>query len=153
LLLLRGRPEQSGDRKTPDQKKFASSAFHLILRRAWGLDVVARVGHAGFARAIGAAIEGFVRFDAVTDDSAATVPTNRGQFLNRAFEAIEGMLPACRNYVKGQVIIVSANFTLGHGFSLVEKRGPGTLHVLFPGAAITSTCGRNTPLDFRSTAY
>jgi len=46
-------------------------------------------GDAGFAGAMGAAIEGSLGLDAVPDDRAITVPALWGKRVDRAFEAIE----------------------------------------------------------------
>jgi hypothetical protein len=70
--------------------------------------------NSGIASAIGAAIERILRLDAVSDDPATAVSADRRQLLDRAFEAIEDVLFARRDYLERQVIIVATNFTLGH---------------------------------------
>jgi hypothetical protein len=79
-----------------------------------GSGVVSRFGDSGFARATGAAIKRPVRLDAVPDDFAPAVIANRRQRMDRAFEAVENMLPARRDHLEGEIIVVTANFTLGH---------------------------------------
>src|SRR5262245_19537004 len=84
--------------------------------------MILRLRDSGLTRAIGAAIESVLGLDAVPDDPAAAVGADRGQFLNRAFEAVEDMLPAGRDHLEGQVIIVSAHFTFGHGSTSLGYR-------------------------------
>jgi len=76
----------------------------------------------GFARAVGAAIESVLGLDPVPDDPAPALSADRGQLLDRAFEAVEDMLPARRDHLEGQIIIVAANFTLGHAHTSFEKQ-------------------------------
>src|SRR5215510_336331 len=90
---------------------------HLILKDHKSVplsDVVFRLSDSGFARAVGAAIERVLGLDAMPDDPAAALRADRGQLLDRAFEAVEDVLPARRDHLEGQVIIVAANFTLSH---------------------------------------
>jgi hypothetical protein len=79
-----------------------------------GSGVVSHFGDSGFARATGATIKRFVRLDAMPDDFAPTVIANRRQRMDRALEAVENMLPARRDHLEGEIIVVTANFTLGH---------------------------------------
>jgi len=55
---------------------------------------------------------------AVTDDPALAVRANRRQRVDRALEAIEGVVLAGNNYLKGFVIFVFTNFTCSHTKSL-----------------------------------
>jgi hypothetical protein len=90
---------------------------HLILKNHKSVplsDVVFRLSDSGFARAIGAAIERVIGLDAMPDDPTAALRADRGQLLDRAFEAVEDVLPARRDHLESQVIIVAANFTLSH---------------------------------------
>src|SRR5215217_5674353 len=59
-------------------------------------------------RAVRAAIEGVVRLDAVTEDLAAAVGTDRRQLVNRAFEAVEGVRDAGRHDLERHVVVVAA---------------------------------------------
>src|SRR2546423_8622092 len=65
-------------------------------------------------RAVGATIERVIGLDAVPDDLTATVVAYGRELVNRTLEAVERMMRACRDDFKGQVIIVAADFTLGH---------------------------------------
>src|SRR5437868_11149110 len=65
-------------------------------------------------RASGAAVGGVVGLDAVPDDLAAAVIANRSKSMNRALEAVERVLRAGRCNLEGQIIIVTADFTLSH---------------------------------------
>src|SRR6476659_105039 len=73
--------------------------------------------------AVGAAVEGVVRFDAVTDDLAAAVLADGRETMNGAFEAVEGMGPARGDDLEGEVVVVPADFTHGHG-GLLERGRP-----------------------------
>src|SRR5215813_4802254 len=75
----------------------------------------------GFARATGATIKRVLGLDAVPDDLAAAVSADRRQLLDRAFEAVEDVLSARRDHLEGQIIIVTANFTLGHVHTSLEN--------------------------------
>ena len=70
--------------------------------------------HSRLARAVCAAVEGLVGFDAVTNDSAPTVVAHGGKLVNRAFKTIERMFCVSCNDFKRQVIVVTAYFTLCH---------------------------------------
>lgn len=65
-------------------------------------------------RAIGAAEEIFLCFDAVPDDAASAICANGRELMNRAFETIENVPLARRYYFKRQIIIISANLALCH---------------------------------------
>src|SRR5262249_12013894 len=70
---------------------------------------------ARLAGAAGAAGEGAARFDAVTDDRAAAVRALRRQAVNRALEAVEDVRFPRDFHLEGLVVVVSADFTDGHG--------------------------------------
>ena len=56
----------------------------------------------------------FVRLDTVPDNPAVTMRTNRSECVNRALEAVEGVvLPGDHNF-KRLVIVVFANFAFSH---------------------------------------
>src|SRR6266511_595045 len=96
-------------------QKFSAPAYVTDRLKSVPLsDVVFRLSDSGLARAIGAAIERVLGLDAMPDDPAAALSADRGQLLDRAFEAVEDMLPARRDHLEGQIIIVAANFTLSH---------------------------------------
>ena len=86
--------------------------------------MVFRLSDSGFARAVGAAIERVLRLDAMPDDSAAALGADRGQFLNRAFEAVEGRGDAVPGDLEGPGIFVSAVGAGWHG----ELRGGDESH-------------------------
>src|SRR6266700_4425027 len=50
----------------------------------------------------------------VTDDPALAVRTDRRQRMDRALEAIEGVMLAGNNHLKGLVIFIFTNFTSSH---------------------------------------
>jgi hypothetical protein len=54
----------------------------------------------------------------VTDDPALAVGANRGQRVDRALEAIEGVMLAANNHLKGLVIFIFTNFACSHTKSL-----------------------------------
>ena len=69
---------------------------------------------AGPTRAMNAAEDLSVGLNAVPDNSAVTMRTNRSECVDRALEAIESVvLPANDNF-KRLVIFVFANFAFGH---------------------------------------
>ena len=63
---------------------------------------------------MGAAENLSVRFDAVPDDPAVAVRTNRRQRVDRALEAIEGVVLPANDYFKRLVIFIFANFACSH---------------------------------------
>jgi hypothetical protein len=69
-----------------------------------------------FGCAVGAAIKGPILFHPVTDYSNPAVGTGRSQSMNSAFKAIESMFLPLLYYIKGFVVIISANFTYSHHF-------------------------------------
>ncbi len=66
------------------------------------------------AGAVRAAVERAVRLDAVPDDLAAASVADGRELVDRALEAIERVPRARRNDFKGQIVIISAYFTLCH---------------------------------------
>jgi hypothetical protein len=69
---------------------------------------------AGRARAVDATENLSVRFDAMSDDPAVAMRANRRQRVDRALEAIEGVMLSGNDYFEGLVIFVLANFTCSH---------------------------------------
>jgi len=55
-----------------------------------------------------------VGFHAVSDDPAVAMGTNRRQRVDRALEAIEGVMFAANDYFKRLVIFILANFACSH---------------------------------------
>jgi hypothetical protein len=74
---------------------------------------------AGFFRAMGAAINVVVVFDAVAGDSAAAVFALRRQCMDRAFKRVEGMLGVGDRHRERLVVVVPTDFTNGHDELLV----------------------------------
>jgi hypothetical protein len=69
---------------------------------------------AGRTRAMNAAEDLSVGFNTVPDNPAVTMRTNRSECVNRALEAVEGVvLPGDHNF-KRLVIVVFANFAFSH---------------------------------------
>jgi hypothetical protein len=70
-----------------------------------------------------AAIEVAVGFYTMADYLDITVLAGRSEGVDRALEAVEGMrVPIGRAYLKGLIVLVSADLALGH------------IHLLLPGA-------------------
>ena len=65
-----------------------SDCLHLLGAAS---NVIGNGHNAVLAGAVGAAVEGPLGFDSVTDDLALAVLAHRGEFVNRAFEAVERM--------------------------------------------------------------
>jgi hypothetical protein len=63
--------------------------------------MILHFGDSGLSRAIGATVEGLICLDAVADDPATTVIADRGEFVNRTLEAVEGMTSAGSDNFKG----------------------------------------------------
>src|SRR3954469_7069882 len=78
-------------------------------------------------RAVGAAVEGAVRLDPVADDLAAAVRADGSELVNGALEAVERVCRAGRDYLKGEVVLVAADFALGHR-SLRDRVGGSRMH-------------------------
>lgn len=75
--------------------------------------------HSRLTRAVSAAVESVIGLDTMPYDLAAAMSTDGSELVNRALEAIERVVRASRDNLKGQVIIVTAYFTLCYlGFSL-----------------------------------
>lgn len=79
------------------------------------------------SRAVDAAKDLPFFFDAVADDTAAAMRAARSQRVNRTLEAIENMCSALHPHLEAFVVIVSAEFTLGHDFPFVLYQ-----HARFP---------------------
>ena len=55
-----------------------------------------------------------VGFNTVPDNPAVTVRTDRRQRVDRALEAIEGVMLSANDYFKRLVIFIFANFACSH---------------------------------------
>ena len=86
---------------------------------------IAHLTRTRLARAMRAAENPRVLLDAVTDDAALTMRANRRESLNGAFEAVERPRSVVHDDLEAFVVVVSADFALGHG--LVLGNGPGRL--------------------------
>ena len=78
------------------------------------LDAVLDTGDAGFAGAMGTAIEGAFRLDAVADDSAVAVLAFWSERVDGALEAVKIVGLAHDGNFQRFVVIVPANFTFVH---------------------------------------
>jgi hypothetical protein len=65
-------------------------------------------------RAIRTAIERPLRLDPMPDDLAAAMIADRREFVNRAFEAVEGVTRAGGDHLKRQIVVVAANLAFSH---------------------------------------
>jgi hypothetical protein len=70
---------------------------------------------------MGAAIEGAVRLDAVADDLAPAMLAHRGELMDGALEAVEGVGMSRGDHLKGEIVVVAADFTDCHG--ILPRRG------------------------------
>ena len=68
----------------------------------------------GGMRAMGAAIERPIGFDAVSDDLAPAVVADRRELVNRALEAVERVRFASRDHLEREMIVVAAHFAFRH---------------------------------------
>jgi hypothetical protein len=75
-----------------------------------GLNPVFQLRLARRARAVCAAVDLSVGFNAVPDNSAIAVRANRCQRMDRALEAVEGVTFSTNDYLKRLVIFIFANF-------------------------------------------
>jgi hypothetical protein len=69
---------------------------------------------AGLARAVDAAKDFSVNFNAVSDDPAVAMRANRRQRVDGALKAIEGVTLPADDHFKRLVIFVFANLTCSH---------------------------------------
>jgi hypothetical protein len=87
-----------------------------------GLNAILRPLDAISICAMGATVERVPRLDAVANDGAATMRTARRKRMDGAFEAVEYVNCVVGHYLKGFVVVVAANFTLGHDIILRRFR-------------------------------
>lgn len=64
--------------------------------------------------AVGAAVEGTIRLDAVADDLASAMRADGGKPVNGALETVKGVARAGRNDLEGQIVVVAAHLAPGH---------------------------------------
>jgi len=86
----------------------------LLPRRFQRLGAVLQLRFAGRARAVDATENLSVRFDAMSDDPAVAMRANRCQRVDRALEAVEGVMLPANDYFERLVILIFANFTCSH---------------------------------------
>jgi hypothetical protein len=77
-------------------------------------DAIFQLRFAGLARAVDAAEDFSVSFNAVPDDPAVAMRANRRQRVDGALKAIEGMTLPADDHFKRLVIFVFANLTCSH---------------------------------------
>ena len=78
------------------------------------LGVVPDFGDTRQTCAIGAAIEGAISLNPVTDDAAIATRTHGCERVNPTLEAVKDISLAGLSDLKGSVIVVTADFTLRH---------------------------------------
>jgi hypothetical protein len=91
--------------------------LHLVESSDIRSDPIVNSDDARLLRAVGAAIKGALRFDAMADNSALAVRAGRCERMNCALEAIENVRLSGVNDFEGLVVIVPADLALGHGAS------------------------------------
>jgi hypothetical protein len=69
--------------------------------------------------------------DAMSDDPAMAVRTNRRERVDRAFEAIKGVLLASDDHLKRLVIVIFANFAFRHTKFFACRRPFGGVLLIF----------------------
>src|SRR3954451_9532162 len=78
---------------------------------------------AAVRRAVGAAVDGPARLDAVADHPAAAVGADRGERVDRALEAVEHVRLAAAPDLECPVVLVAADLAGGHA-SAVPAAAP-----------------------------
>ena len=87
-----------------------------------GLNPVFQLRLARRARAVRAAVDLSVGFNAVPDNPAVAVRANRRQRMDRALEAVEGVTFSTKDYLKRLVIFIFANFACSHTQILLSSK-------------------------------
>ena len=90
--------------------------------------VVPNLGGAGVMRTVRAAVGLSVRLDAVADDAALAVRARRSEYMDRALEAVEGMLLSALGDQEGLVVVVAADLTLSHCALPLKTTGRAANH-------------------------
>jgi hypothetical protein len=88
------------------------SQCHVAIERR--LNAVFQLRFAGRTRAMNAAEDLSVGFNAVPDNPAIAMRANRRQRVDRALKAVEGVMFSVNNHLKRLVIFVFANFACTH---------------------------------------
>jgi hypothetical protein len=78
------------------------------------LDVIPGLLEPGMAGTVRTTEEAAAPFNAMADYLALAVLANRGEFVDRAFEAVEDVALSGRDYFEAQFIVVLADFALCH---------------------------------------
>src|SRR5215210_7727485 len=107
----------------------------VFARSASDSRVIHDLGGSFVPRTMRAAVKGAIGLDPMSDDFAATVAADRGQFVDRALEAIEDVRHACRDDLKRQIIVIATHFTGRHG----HLPGTAAPDVAEPEPAATGT--------------
>jgi hypothetical protein len=89
-----------------------------VRRDSPGLNPVFQLRFARGARAVDAAEDLSVGFNAMPDNPAVAVRANRSQRVDRALEAVERVALSTNHYFKRFVIFVFANFACSHNINL-----------------------------------
>lgn len=98
-----------------------------------GLDAVLEALDPFLMGAAGATVDGAVRLHPMPDHSAAAVGATGRQTVDRALEAVEGVLVTVHGHREGFVVVVAAHFASRHGFTS-RWLGPATgRHRAFAG--------------------
>jgi hypothetical protein len=105
----------TSSRSRPVRRSAAGSTTHGVRR------VVHDRHRATLVRTVRAAIEGPVRFDPVTNDSAPAVITDRREPVNRALKAVKRVGDSGGHDLKREMVVVTTDFALCHGQS--SRRG------------------------------
>jgi hypothetical protein len=82
---------------------------------------------------------------AVTDDPAVAVRANRCQCVDRALKAIEGVVLAGNDHVKGLVIFIFTNFAFSHTKSLSRVAAFAAVSAFFFASESTVIAVSNMP--------
>jgi hypothetical protein len=90
----------------------AGSQCHVAIERR--LNAVFQLRFAGRTRAMNAAEDLSVGFNAVPDNPAIAMRANRGECVDRALEAVERVVLAGDHNFKRLVIVVFANLAFSH---------------------------------------
>jgi len=77
--------------------------------------VIGDLRHTGLAGAVGAAVEGAIRFDTMPNDLATAVVADWRQLVDGTLKTIEHMALASGYHLEGQIVVISTYFTRSHG--------------------------------------
>jgi hypothetical protein len=135
-----------------------SPRFPLKNRRS---HAIVDASDATLASTVGTAVHLAVGLDAMADDAAPAMDTLRGELMDRTLEAVEGVTTVPEQDVKALVVVITADFALGHVFLISlfapagaraeparrarerpERWGAESLHVDVRGFTIPTACLR-----------